>query len=273
MRLHRIYPRSRQRNFNPLPIVAGCGATFILLLFLGRESHLNKIVYERSESKETKKGDLISAYKVLPSKSEPNFLDITDPTVWLDTQNPKMVGIDEAHRSGHVHFGVWIFIVDSSQKVLLLKRGPELVTCPNSWGLLGEHASYKENPIDDWHSILHRAVKEEMGPNIFTQNDFVYREAALSKYPVYYIRDYGPVNDNRIDRQLTWLLLLQIENKDGPTEISPIIKFDDEVAANKWVDVYDIKKLDLDFCHSTINDLLTQGLDLLEKYLHSHRRG
>mgnify|MGYP007080230390 CR=1 FL=1 len=43
------------------------------------------------------------------------------------------MSLDQTHREGRYHMGAWIFVTDvTGDKVLLLERGPQLVTCPNS---------------------------------------------------------------------------------------------------------------------------------------------
>ena len=58
----------------------------------------------------------------------------------------------------------------------------------------------------------------------------------MTEHPLYYIRHYGPRNDNRIDRQLTYLWLVQFQNM--YQDIDMIL--DDEVANYKWISVDEV---------------------------------
>ena len=58
----------------------------------------------------------------------------------------------------------------------------------------------------------------------------------MTEHPLYYIRHYGPRNDNRIDRQLTYLWLVQFHNM--YQDIDMIL--DEEVANYKWISVDEV---------------------------------
>ena len=133
--------------------------------------------------------------------------------------------IDEVHLEGLIHFGAWIWISDSEGKVLVLKRGPHLVTCPNSYGLLGEHTLGRENPRQTWR----RAITEELGASMLRHIKSV---KLLQEVPLYYFRDYGAQNSNRIDRQLTYLWWIKM---DRPGTLLPL-KLDSEVSHHDWIE-------------------------------------
>lgn len=148
------------------------------------------------------------------SNSNPGFR--TYPS-HLDPVNTKFVhphgfeSIDETHKKGLLHVGSWIAILDTSlntddPRILLLKRGPHLVTCPNTWGLVGEHAYRNEEPLD----TLTRGLEEELGTK-FSQHVRDYGHIQnMTEFPVYYERSYGAENEGRIDRQITYLWLVEI---------------------------------------------------------------
>jgi 8-oxo-dGTP pyrophosphatase MutT (NUDIX family) len=208
----------------------------------------------------------------------PSHLDPVNPTA--DVESTGFVNIDFAHRAGMVHNGNWIALVDShlsssngkqrrehqqqlqqrQPRILLLKRGKDMVTCPNSWALVGEHAYRDEPPIE----TTRRAIREELGS---TFSDLLDSDNAsigtLTEYPLYYERYYGPKNGNRVDRQLTWLWLVEVDleaEKRNGADVS--LHLDDEVADHKWVPLDELERwleadvLLKDFCHDTIFSLL-----------------
>jgi hypothetical protein len=66
---------------------------------------------------------------------EPEFLDPVDIDRSLSSSStPNLQTLDETHLNGRVHTGVWVHVIDSSfihsndHLLLLLKRGPELVS-------------------------------------------------------------------------------------------------------------------------------------------------
>ena len=104
----------------------------------------------------------------------------------------------------------------------------------------------------------------------------------MTKFPLYYIRHYGPRLDNRVDRQLTYLWLVQFPKKHKEIKWN----LDHEVANHKWVSLDEVgqwlssdkanEKSDQsqssagdmrddgpdegDFCHGTIRSLYEAGL-------------
>lgn len=160
-----------------------------------------------------------------------------------------MVSIDEAHRKGYVHAGHVVAIVDAAGLMLFLRRADTLVTCPGTWSTLGEHAVEGE----DLGGAVRRAVWEELGVVIVDDGDGdgdsgnVGDHSAtdsgatetvevsirnMTEHPLYYIRHYGPSNANRIDRQPTYLWLVQLRTAN---HADVAWKFDDEVADHKWI--------------------------------------
>jgi len=161
------------------------------------------------------------------------------------------------HVQGLPHGGVWMFIVDSGGRLLVLKRAASLRTCANKWGLLGEHQWAGESP----HVLADRAVDEELGPQL---RQFVIASHNLTAGPVWYRRDYA---DGRIDRQATWLWAMLLAIPAEQVQLAP----DAEVAEYRWVSTTQIadwvKKSPSDFCHSTIVSLLDLAITRLRLVL------
>lgn len=183
---------------------------------------------------------------------------------WRKTN--KLVSIDDAHKQGLAHKGNWIYVVDSLHRIFVLKRGPQLVTCPNSWSLVGEHAFGDETMLE----TTQRGIREELGDNVLQLAAFVRQ---LGPHPLYYFRAYGPSNMNRVDRQITstWWVQLNV-----PGESVPLI-LDDEVADHKWVTIREMEEwlaeerkrleegLELKrLCHVTILQLMQGTLEELK---------
>ena len=70
-----------------------------------------------------------------------------------------VVDIDSAHREGLPHRGVWAVVIDGKQRVVLIKRGKDTVTCPETWSIVGEH----NDPGETYFEALRRGVEEELG--------------------------------------------------------------------------------------------------------------
>ena len=215
--------------------------------------------------------------------------------------------IDEAHRHGLLHTGHCVFIMDASGLLLFLKRSSNVVTCPSTWSILGEHSIAKEEA----HTTVIRGMEEELGlkqvgtletnDSSFTahfqtmnkQDTINVAIQNITQHPLYYIRHYGPRLDNRIDSQVTYLWLARL-----PKPFNEIqIKLDDEVADHKWISLeefsdwieddarnYDKEEKEFkrlqnqqgekddgppsgDFCHHTIRSLYAKGLDNLKLLL------
>mmetsp|Transcript_19196 Transcript_19196/g.31526 ORF Transcript_19196/g.31526 Transcript_19196/m.31526 type:complete len:295 (+) Transcript_19196:43-927(+) len=154
--------------------------------------------------------------------------------------------IDEAHRNGYLHTGHCLFIMDASGLLLFLKRSSDVVTCPSTWSILGEHSMAKEEARD----TVVRGMEEELGLKQFgrletsdsssffadfqtmNKKDTIHVAIQnITQYPLYYIRHYGPRLDNRIDSQLTYLWLARLPKPFDEIQIT----LDDEVADHKWI--------------------------------------
>eukprot|EP00593_Proboscia_inermis_P009555 CAMPEP_0171313268 /NCGR_PEP_ID=MMETSP0816-20121228/40039_1 /TAXON_ID=420281 /ORGANISM="Proboscia inermis, Strain CCAP1064/1" /LENGTH=237 /DNA_ID=CAMNT_0011800381 /DNA_START=26 /DNA_END=739 /DNA_ORIENTATION=+ len=209
--------------------------------------------------------DFVAVYDLPQNTSEPAHLSAID-TSTLISRNPDIVHIDAAHRQGLIHHGAWILLIDSNQKLLMLKRGPQLITCPNSWSPMGEHRLRYESIID----TVKRGMNEELGPIVWRR--YVKRAGNLTSLPLYYIRDYGEANENRVDRQVTWIYHVQLKSP-GET-VGNVMNLDSEVADWGWFGVNEIEewlqRTPDDFCHETIVQMLKISLDSLGESLKRH---
>lgn len=210
------------------------------------------------------------------------FLDQVDISTRL-TKQSNWVTIDQAHLQGSYHVGVWLLVTDlSGQYVLILKRGSQLVTCPNSWSFVGEHAIGNETP----NQMVQRGIREELlgsETNGMEQaqkqyNQIVHSIHNLTQHPIFFYRNYGPTNQNRIDRQFTYPYQVQLQYtheqivKDGV--LDQIFQLDHEVADHQWIHLDKLQSWlqhDLgvynDFCHNTTIQVMKYGLDSLQQLL------
>ena len=200
-------------------------------------------------------------------QNEPPHLTPIDPSQLLQRG---VYSIDTAHRQGALHTGHCLFLMDANEKLLFLKRSSQVVTCPDTWSILGEHSIAGEESIE----AVTRALQEELGLDVTVQEDLLHpvgygysidldysrRDFVelsnngnnnnsnnnnlhhgedkitvtiqnVTEFPLYYIRYYGPRNDNRIDRQLTYLWLVQLPKPQEEIHW----KLDEEVADHKWI--------------------------------------
>ena len=209
-----------------------------------------------------------------------SHMDIINPSSILKPSG--FLPIDKVHRNGKIHQGTWIYFLDKSLgqdfKFLVLKRAEHLITCPNTWSLLGEHNFRDEDNIE----TVRRGILEELGKPTL---EYVLRHGRISnltEFPVYYERDYGVNNEGRIDRQITylWMVEANLSNNTDLDEhflndgnVQNILQLDDEVADHKWVtlnELSDMLKSKISkesnnpiFCHETIVSLTQFGLDRL----------
>lgn len=190
-----------------------------MLVALTEILRLYKVVAPKDDFSE----EMLMVFDFKANVPEPSHLTLINVTESLIPRS-KMMWIDSVHRQGLVHIGDWLWIMDSQQKVLTIQRGQQLVTCPGAWGLVGEHQNRDEDPIE----TARRAVREELGSTMLDHISFI---EPLAPLPLYYIRDYGPTNGNRVDRQPTYIWWIQM---DQPGSQLPL-KLDDEVANHAWM--------------------------------------
>jgi len=213
----------------------------------------------------------MQVFELRHGKHTPSHLDLLDPR--SDLRSIGFRNIDVTHRQGMIHTGAWIHLVDTSlsqnPKVLLLRRGKGLVTCPDTWSLIGEHAYRDETPV----ATVERALLEELGPKALQA---VQRQGSITNLtaaPVYYERQYGPGNGNRIDRQCTYLWLVEM-NVDGDNIGShyweEVLDIDNEAIDHVWKSLDELERWMesgtalQDFCHDSILSLLRLGMDRMK---------
>lgn len=168
--------------------------------------------------------ELLAAYDFVEGFDEPEHLTQLNGTAHMRAHSI-LYSIDSVHRQGLIHIGSWIWIEDIQGKVLVLKRSPTLVTCPNSYSLVGEHASRFEQPNATWL----RAIREELGQAMLSH---IKSAQELPGSPIYYARDYGTKNSNRVDRQLTYLWWVKMDSAGAELPIKP----DAEIALHEWIE-------------------------------------
>ena len=166
---------------------------------------------------------------------QPPHLTPIDPIISL--QSMGFTTLDKAHREGLVHAGNFVYVVDKDDKLLLMRRGPDLVTCPLAWSMVGEHAYRDESKKE----TLMRGIEEELGGKTLKSlvDEGSYTE--LSDLPLFYFRDYGPELDGRIDRQVTYIWLVELGLSAEELE-NGILQLDEEVYEHKWMSLDEAEK-------------------------------
>jgi isopentenyldiphosphate isomerase len=251
-----------------------------VLLYFHRNPYLGDVraTDTSKQSNSASSGEYLTVYKLHESfNQEPAHLTPVNPSVLIETGSES---IDVAHRKGLLHIGAILYVMDSNEQILLMKRSASVVTCPNTWSIVGEHSVVGEDAND----LPLRALEEELGL-IVSKDDVAIQ--TLTDYPLYYIRHYGARNDNRIDRQLTYLWLVKLPRPHEGIQWT----LDHEVAGHKWITLEEMdawlkedEKNDEtfrlrtkeddgppngDFCHSTIRTLLRTGIVHLKEILYT----
>jgi len=133
--------------------------------------------------------------------------------------------IHEAHARGLPHGGVWVHVVDTAGKVLLLRRAEGVRTCPGTWSFIGEHRRPGE---DDGGAHALRAAAEELGLTVGWLAAHVARSGPLAPWPVWETHRYA---DGRHDREvsLLWALLLDVPAAEVP------LRLDADAGGARWL--------------------------------------
>ena len=192
----------------------------------------------------------------------------------FSTNSTSVLGIDQIHRRGLIHTGVWMYIIDNQRRILLSKRGPSMVTCPNRWMLLGEHSMVGEELQPD-QTVL-RGVREEIESFAVDDTRYFKRQHNLMTRnhggnPVYFELDYGPQVGNRIDRQVTyfWLVEFRVEGEAilqrmQNESLLSRKRHSEESTLMRWVRIHELEewlvKRPTDFCHETIHSFFRIGM-------------
>ena len=118
-----------------------------------------------------------------------------------------------------------------------------------------------------------RGIKEELGGKMLKALVDTGSYTELSELPLFYFRDYGPELDGRIDRQVTYIWLVELGLSAEEME-NGILQLDREVYEHKWMlldeaekwvrddmaTVMEGGKLD-NFCHDTMGSLMQVCFD------------
>lgn len=180
------------------------------------------------------------------------------------------VPIGEAHSRGLLHRGVWIFVLDSRRRVLMLRRSPSTVTCPSAWSLVGEHSERAE----PWAATARRALVEELGvPSAIVASIEVVQLGAPVLFSCDYAREGGWLTGgpkSKRDLQATALLAVTLS-----AGVERELTFDEDVADHRWLSLSALTRLafsheahaahaELQFCNPRIRTLLRLAITRLE---------
>ncbi|KAL7536753.1 hypothetical protein ACHAXR_012472 [Thalassiosira sp. AJA248-18] len=294
MQFRRAKPSNR---FHVVPLIG-----LVLLILHNIRNSKTKAPLSQTASKVKINKELLPVYELPPTFSEePTHLAPIDPSILIRNGS---YPIDFTHRNGYLHTGGILYVMDSSGEILFLQRSADMVTCPSAWSILGEHSIAGEEIIE----TVVRGLEEELGftslgykkgdsPGTWTaelranklKGSFhIPRESLhvtiqnVTQFPLYYIRHYGPRNDNRIDSQLTFLFSVQFPKMHEEIELE--WKLDDEVADHRWMSLEGVRTWisddatinnkvfksdggvrddgpdEGDFCHGTVRSLHQAGL-------------
>lgn len=144
------------------------------------------------------------------------------------TTTGKIVSINTAHKQGLLHRGIWVAVLrrnkrmEGHHEILLLRRAATLKTCPNAWGLCGEHS----DPGEEWADTARRAIQEELDldDSQLSVVNLLPGQSVLVRTPY---TDLG-----RRELQATGILAVVVTAEEA-NRIQP----DDEVAEMKWVPI------------------------------------
>jgi len=223
-----------------------------------KKSNITVPIQEMDKSS-TKYAD-IAIYQ-FPNGENPKVFETYRTSLLLWNESDRFETIENTHKNALLHFGTWIVVRDLEGKILFLKRGHQLKTCANAWGMVGEHTSGREL-IDQ---TIERGVKEELGEALWTQSVDYTKNLTSQDLPLYLSIHYDN-ESGRIDEQITWLMMVQLNKKHE--ELEEVIKFDDEVAEHAWRTKNESIKwmqeqTESDFCNADVYHLLELTLDLV----------
>ena len=134
--------------------------------------------------------------------------------------------IDEVHNGGLLHRGIWLFVLDQNDRILMLRRAEHVATCAASWGLVGEHS----DPGEAWEATARRALREELGISVG-----VAAIHQLPGLPVLFKARYE--STGKKDLQCTALLVARLP----PNVDTSALQFDEDVAEARWVSKREIE--------------------------------
>lgn len=128
--------------------------------------------------------------------------ELVDLSYYGNYNSTKSTSVDKAHRQQLPHRGVWVFIVDENNQILVIERSLRTVTCPGAWSTVGEHS----HPLESYESTVYRALKEELR----IERSEVSRVYVLEEQPILYRIVYSSV-PRRVDVQWTQSFLVRIK--------------------------------------------------------------
>lgn len=215
----RATPKKRALIIIALVVILAIHARLLITNNLSRFTQTKKSI-----TAETVLLEDLGVFKLPSGLQEPPHMSDLDPNVLIEVGRKD---IDAVHSEALIHIGAWIFVTDADGLFLLIQRGPELVTCPNAWGIVGEHTTPDEEPIE----TAKRGISEELGDDLLDEIKSIQN---LTETPQYLVFDWG----HRVDRQLTYIWHAQL----GKRHEDLHLVLDDEVANHKWLDMDKLKK-------------------------------
>ena len=121
------------------------------------------------------------------------------------------VDIDDAHRRGVMHKGIWLHVLTSDNKLLLVRRSASMATCAGGLSVVGEHSWLGESD----ERCARRALREELSGLARAAASAASSLYPLRAVPRWFLYDYP--DDVRRDRALVseWLLSLSINGSEA----------------------------------------------------------
>lgn len=241
-KFHKILLFIANYRYVLLPVVF---TAFFLHLFLSKP-FLG--IYSASSS--SSREPLLRAFYGPESFEEPKHLEPIELSGLFHGNDFK--SIDDVHSKGLMHLGVFLLITDADGMVLIVRRHPEMVTCPGAWSLVGEHFSLDEKVSE----AAKRGVLEELGSSVA---DEVTTIENIFHHPLFYTKDYLNT-DGKKDRQITYVMHVKLRKKKTKIKIKPA----DEIVDYKWISVDEFlgwlrddmkKEKDFDFCDKEYQQL------------------
>ena len=130
--------------------------------------------------------------------------------------------LDEVHRQAWTHRGVWVFVVNAAGQMLLLRRPATMVTCPDTWSIIGEH----NQPGESYLQAGRRGVAEELG---WSLEQVTSMDLSLMGATTFFEQRYSGAA--RTDRQHSAYALLRLPARGAP----PMVLAPEEASARRWV--------------------------------------
>ena len=182
---------------------------------------------------EMRSGRSVSTYDERPSVE--NVASDDEQDGWVLRPVGRAVPIGEAHNKGLLHRGTWTLVRDEPDgRVLLLRRSAHTMTCPSTWGLVGEHSWANES----WPATASRAMLEELGVRG--------AEVSMLGPPVLFAAEYGAGSGLRADAAAAGAVKREFQSTALLQAVIPRgakLVFDRDVAAHRWVTLRQLQHL------------------------------